>query len=88
MVQLGLLANSKCQVLPWYGATLTMKVPGCLLGPSDITSCEIRKVVIQIAEPVSIIEATEILVKILKIIYARVNLKQVVNNATQLKSEE
>ena len=42
----------------------------------------------QTAEPVSTIEASEILVKIPDITYAKADLKQVTDNATQINSEE
>ena len=69
MVQLGILANFKCQFLQWYGITVTMKEPSGLLGETDITSREIRKVEMQTSEPVSTREATDMLVKILIITY-------------------
>ena len=65
-----------------------MKEPRVLLGPSYLTSREMRKVVMHIAVPVSTREATEILVQILNIIYAKADLKQVSNNATQINAEE
>ena len=42
----------------------------------------------QAAEPDSTREATEIFIKIIGIIYAKADLKQVANNATQLNAEE
>ena len=39
-------------------------------------------------EPASTREATEILVKIINITYAKADLKQVADNATQLNAEE
>ena len=54
MVQRVLLVNFKCQFIQWYGATLPMKEPNGLLGKRDITSREMRKVVIQAAEPVTL----------------------------------
>ena len=42
-----------------------------MLGQEDPTSCEIREVVMQNAEPVSTSEATERLVKILDSDYAK-----------------
>ena len=65
-----------------------MKEPIDLLGPSDLTSRDMRKVVMHIVEPVSTREATEIYVKILNIIYAKADLKQVANNVTQMDAEE
>ena len=47
-----------------------------------------RKVVMYIAETVSKRESTERLVKILSIIYAKGDLKQVADNATQLNAKE
>ena len=88
MVQLGLLSNFKSQVLQWYGVTMTMKEPIGLLDKSDLTSCEMSEVVIQTAEPVSIREATERLVKTLEINCAEADLKQVTNNVTHMNSEE
>ena len=44
MVQLGLTANFKRQVLQWDGATVHMKEPRNLIGKSDLTKREMRKV--------------------------------------------
>ena len=88
MVQLGLLSNFKSQAIHWYGVTMTMKEPIGLLDKSDLTSCKMSEVVIQTAEPVSIREATERLVKILEINCAMADLKQVTNNKTHMNSEE
>ena len=53
LVQIGLLAEFKHQVLQWDGVTVTMKEPRCLLGQTDQTSREIHKVVMHTEEPVS-----------------------------------
>ena len=45
MVQLGLPDNLKCQVLQWGGVTVPMKQNISLLGQTDITSCEMHKLV-------------------------------------------
>ena len=50
MVQLVLSAGLNHQVLQWYGVTVTMKEPSGLLGQSDITSRNMRKLVMQTAE--------------------------------------
>ena len=60
MVQLGLTAEFKRQVLQWDGATLHMKEPSGLLGKYDLNKCKMREVVMQNAEPASTREATEI----------------------------
>ena len=65
MVQLGLTADFKRQVLQWYGATVHIKDPSSLLGQSDLTKREMREVVMQIAAPDSTREATERILKIL-----------------------
>ena len=65
-----------------------MKEPSSLIGKSDLTSREMRKVVMQTEETYSTIETTEIIVKIINNIYAKTDLKQVTNNATQLNAEE
>ena len=59
MVHLGLMDDFKRQVLQWDDATVHMKEPRILLGPSDITKREMREVFIQTAEPASTREATE-----------------------------
>ena len=53
MVQLGLTADFKRQFLQWNGATVHMKDASNLLGKSDITKHEMRKVLMQTAEPAS-----------------------------------
>ena len=47
-----------------------------------------REVVMQTVEPDSIREDTEKMVKILNSTYAKADLKQVFNNATQMNAEE
>ena len=69
MVQLGLLADFKRQVLQLEGVTVTMKEPRGLIGQTDINSCEMLEVVIQTAEPVYTRVYTDRLVKILYITY-------------------
>ena len=88
MVKLGLTADSKCQVLRWYGATLHMKEPSSFLGQSDLTHREMCEVVIHTAELTSTLEATEQMVKILDSAYTKEYLKQVANNATHMNAEE
>ena len=88
MVQLGLTANFKRQFLKWDGATVHMKYPSNLIGQSNLTKREMCKVVMQTAEPASTREATERMVKIFDSIYAKADLKQVVNKASHMNSEE
>ena len=88
MVQLGLLANFKRQVLQWDGVTVHMKEPISVPGQTDLTSRGMPEVLMKNAEPVSTREDTERPVKILNITYAKENLTQVSNNATQLNAEE
>ena len=94
MVQLGLTADFKHQVLQWYGDTVHMKEPSGLLDKSDLNKREMRKmrkmskVVIQTAEASSTREATERMVKSVGSTYAKSDLKQVADNATQLNAEE
>ena len=47
-----------------------------------------REIVIQTTEPVSTIEANEVLVKILDSTYSKADLKQVSDNTTHIKSDE
>ena len=88
MVQLGLTADFKHQVLQWDGATVHLKESSSLLVQSDLTKRKMRKVVIQTGEPSSTQEATELMVKILDSTYVKADLKQVANNATHLNAEE
>ena len=87
MVQLGLTAKFKRQVLQRDGTTVHMKESINLLGRSNLTKCKMPKVVMQTAEPSSTLEATYIIVKIIYSTYAKVDLKQLVN-ASQLNAEE
>ena len=50
MVQLGMTAKFKLQVLQWDGATVHMKESSGLLGQSDINKPEMHEVVMQNAE--------------------------------------
>ena len=47
MVHIGLLANFKRQVIQWDGAIFLMKQPSGMLGQTDLTSCEMREMIIQ-----------------------------------------
>ena len=87
MVKLGLTADFKRQVLQWDGTTVHMKESRNLLGKSDLTKREMRKVVMKTAEPASTREDTEIMVKILDSTYAKAELKHVVNDS-QLNDEK
>ena len=87
MVQLGLTADFKRQVLEWDYATIHMKESINLIGQSNLTKREMREVVMQNAEPDSTQEATEQMVKILDSTYSNVDLEQVVN-ASQLNDKE
>ena len=88
MVQLGLTADFKRQVFQWDGGAVHMKGPSGLLGKSDLTNREMREVVIQTAELDFTREATELMVKILNITFAKAELNQVTNNENQLNYEE
>ena len=87
MVQLGLTAYFKRQVLQWDGNTIHMKESINLLGKSDLTKREMREVLMQTEKPASTREASEIMIQILDSTYAKADLKQVVN-ASQLDYEE
>ena len=71
MVKLGLKFYFKRQVLQWYSTTLHMKEPSGLIVKSDLNKRDMQEVVMQTADPASTREATEILVKILEITYAK-----------------
>ena len=86
MVQLGLTANFKRQFLQCYGSTVPMKEPSGILGHPDLNNCEMLKVVMQTVEPASTRKVTEKLVKILDSTYAKADLKQVDNSATQVNA--
>ena len=88
MTQLGLNSYFNLQALQWYGATVYMKEPICLLDKSNLNKRKIQEVVMQAAEPAYTIEATERMVKILDSTYVKAYLKQVANNATQMNYEE
>ena len=88
MVQLGLTADFKHQVLQWYGNTVHMKETSSLLDKSDLNKREMRKVLMKTADPASTREATERMVKSVGSTYAKSDLKQVADNATQLNAEE
>ena len=49
MVQIGLMDDFKRQVLQWGGAKLPMKETSGLLGKSDLSKREMRKVIMQTA---------------------------------------
>ena len=74
MIQLGLTAIFKRQLLQWDGATLHMKEPSSLIEQSDLTRREMHWVVMQTVEPASTREATEQMVKTLDCTYAKEDL--------------
>ena len=88
MVKLGLTADFKHQVLQWDGATLHMKEPINLLVQSNLTKRKMRKVLMHTTEPASTREATERILKILDSTYSKVDLEQVVSNASQMIKKE
>ena len=88
MVRLGLTTNFNFQVLKYDGATVPMKGPRGILGKSDLNMRNMHEVVMHTAEPASNGEATERLVKILEITYAKANLKHVADNATHLNADK
>ena len=53
MVQIGLTANFKHQVLQWNGTTVHVKESRNLLGKSDLTKREMSEVIMQTSEPAS-----------------------------------
>ena len=75
MVQLGLTAEFKRQVLQWNGATVHMKEHICLIGKSGLNKSEMHEVVMQTIEPDSIREATERMVNFFDSSYAKSDLK-------------
>ena len=87
MVQLGLTANFKHQVLQWDGTTVHMNESRNFLGQPDLTKREMREVVMHTKEPAYTREATEKMVEIIYSTYAKADLKQVVN-FSQLNAEE
>ena len=87
MVQLGLLTDFKRRLLKWDGVTVPIKEPRGILGETGLNNHEMWEVVMQNAELVSAREATERLMKILNITYAKADIKQVYDNATQMNAE-
>ena len=53
MVQLGLSPDFNIQLLQRDGFTVPMKEPRCLIGKTDTTSCEMRKLAMQTEEEFS-----------------------------------
>ena len=88
MAQIDLTADLKRQVFQSDGTTVHMKDPIRSLGQSDLTKRNMRKAFMQTSEPASTRKATEILVEILDSIYAKEDLKEVANNASQLNAKE
>ena len=67
MVQIGLMAEFKCQVIQWDGSTVHTKDTKNLIGKSDLTKRKMREVVIQTSEPASTQESTDQMVKYLTV---------------------
>ena len=87
-VQLVLMDNFKSQLLQWDGATVPMKEQSGLLGKPYLSQNKMLQVVMQTAEPASVKEVTDRLVKILDSTYVNSDLKQVVDNTTHLNAAE
>ena len=75
MVQLGLLANFKCQLFQCDSITVPIEQSRGLLNQTDLTSRKIHETEMQTAEPVSTREAMERFVKITDSIYVNSDLK-------------
>ena len=88
MVQLVLIADLNHQFPQWDSVTVPVKKPSGMQWKSDLTSRDMRMVVMKTTEPDFTREATEILLKILDSTYAKADIKQVADNATQLNYEE
>ena len=88
MVQLGLRADFKRQVLQWDSATVHIKEPSNFIEEFDLTKREISEVVIQTEGSSSIREATEWMVKIFDSAYVKLDLKKVADNASQMNYGE
>ena len=68
------MGNFRLKLIPRDNDIVPMKEPGNLVFKPNLTKRDIQKVVMQISEPYSTIEATEVLVKIIDITYAKANL--------------
>ena len=88
MVQLVLIADLNHQFPQWDSVIVPVKEPSGMQWKSDLTSRDMRMVVMKTTEPYFTREATEILLKILDSTYAKADIKQVADNATQLNYEE
>ena len=87
MVQLGLTADFKRQVLQWDGTTVHMKEPRNLIGLSNLTKRQMCEVMMQIAESSYTRKTTERMVKTLNSNYAKADIEQVVSNTSHLNAE-
>ena len=54
MIQVGLIENFKLQVIQWGINSVSMKEPRDFLCQTDLTSCDMREVVMQTQNPVFI----------------------------------
>ena len=88
MVQLVLMSDLNHQFPQWDSVTVPVKEPNGMQWKSDLTSRNMRMVVMKTTEPDFTREATEILLKILDSTYAKADIKQVADNAKQLNYEE
>ena len=88
MAQLCLSDEFKCQVLQWDGFVVPKKESSGLIGKTDPTSCDMRKVAIQTSETFSTREDTQRLVKIMDSAYVKVDLEQVSANVTKNNAAE
>ena len=87
MVPLGNMYNSKHQALQWDCTDVPIREPISLLGQPNLTSRNMRKVLIHTAEPVSKMEYTERMVKTIDSTYGNVDLEQEATNTTQLNDD-
>ena len=80
MVQIGLMASFKYQVLQWYDTAVPMKDPIIMIGQQKLTGHNMWKVVMHTSEPEFTREATGIMVKNLDSICLKSELEQVAAN--------
>ena len=88
MVNLGLTADFKRQVLLLDGTSVPMKETSILIRKKNLTSRNIREVVMHTSKPASTREYTKIMIKNICIIYAKSEFEQVAANAVQLNADE
>ena len=88
LVKLGIDLRFKDQTIKWEDMLVPIKAFSSGQNHGSLSNKEIRASIVQIADPIAMQEATEIVVRILDSNYAKPNLDEVAEAATNLTEDK